>query len=322
MLTLVLSGAANYGAMQAGALEALFEAGFRPEMIVGTSAGALNAIYLASDPTVEGAKRLRAIWKSVQTGQVGRPNLITGIHRLITKQESLFPSEPLAQFFQGNLPVRVETFGDLADVQGIRAYATAVCLETSRLVTFGDHREDRLLDGAMASTAIPPYFPPWKANGYSYVDGGIFAKLPIRTAVERGATQIIALDVRNALGSYKEVNDIISLGTYALSLMSDHQSKEGIDWAKVNGVPLRLIPLFTPSEVSFWDYTQADYLFELGQKTAQQALEADPLKVPAKWKSHLRQGIIRVVDHLLPTPQITPETTVQPPWPGQSKNLG
>ncbi|MEJ2365869.1 MAG: hypothetical protein P8017_14565, partial [Deltaproteobacteria bacterium] len=130
--------------------------------------------------------------------------------------------------------------------------------------------------------------------------------------VERGATQIVALDVRNALGSYKEVNDIISLGTYALSLMSDHQSKEGVDWAKINGVALRLIPLFTPNEVSFWDYSQADYLFELGQKIAQQALETDPLKVPTKWKLHLRQRIISWVDRLLPTPQTTSETIRRP----------
>lgn len=303
MLALVLSGAANYGAMQAGALEALFEAGLRPEMIVGTSAGALNAIYLASDPTLEGTKRLRAIWQSVGPGQVGRPNLITGIHRLITRQESLFLSEPLAQFFQENLPVKVETFGELQDVLGIRTYATAVCLETSRLVSFGDHRQDRLIDGAMASTAIPPYFPPWRVNGYSYIDGGIFAKLPVRSAVERGATEIVAVDVRNAVGSYQEVSDIISLGTYALSLMSDHQSKEGIDWAKINGVALRLLPLATPAEVPFWDYSQASYLFELGRQTARQALEAEPLKVPVKWKSRLRQGIIRLVDRLLPTPQ-------------------
>ena len=303
MLALVLSGAANYGAMQAGALEALFEAGFRPEMIVGTSAGALNAIYLASDPTLEGTKRLRTIWESVGPGQVGKPNLITGIHRLITRQESLFLSDPLARFFQENLPVKVETFGDLEDVLGIRAYATAVCLETSGLISFGDHREDRLIDGAMASTAIPPYFPPWRVNGYSYIDGGIFAKLPVRSAVERGATEIVAVDIRNAIGSYQQIGDIISLGSYALSLMSDHQSKEGIDWAKINGVALRLIPLATPAEVPFWDYSQASYLFELGRQSARQALDAEPLNVPVKWKLRLRQGIIRLIDRLLPTPQ-------------------
>ena len=71
MFAYVLSGGGNYGAMQVGALEVLLAHGPRPQMLVGTSAGALNAAYLATDPTLEGARRLGDAWRGVRLGHVG-----------------------------------------------------------------------------------------------------------------------------------------------------------------------------------------------------------------------------------------------------------
>jgi len=302
MLTLVLSGAANYGALQAGALKALFEAGLRPEMVVGTSAGALNAIHVASDPTTEGIDKLRSIWDSIRPDYVGRTSLLSSLKCLITKQESFFLSEPLAQFFQDHLPHNVETFGELAGINGIRAYAMAVCMETAGLVAFGDRNEDRLVDGAMASTAIPPYFRPWRVNGHRYVDGGILAKLPLKPAVEHGATQIIALDVRTLTGAYQRARDLIGISGYALSLMTDNQTKEGISWTESKHVALRVFPLAVPAEVPFWDYGQAGYLFEFGYQLVEKELENRPLEINLDWKSEVRRNLNKIRQRIPPLP--------------------
>lgn len=311
MLALVLSGAANYGSMQAGALEGLFKAGIKPDMVIGTSAGSLNAIQVASDPTAEGARKLGYIWKGVKSSHVGKPSLISGLHRLITKQTSLFLSQPLAQFFQQHLPPEVETFGQLARLHGVRAYATAVCMETGKLVVFGDRGADRLIDGAMASTAIPPYFPPWQVGKFRYVDGGVVAKLPVRPAVERGATQIIALDVNNALGSAEAASDILGISSYALSLMADHQSKVAIDWVQMQGVELRVIKLRAPEEVPFWDYSQAGYLYEIGRQIVEKELRAKPVQFSHSWRSQIRQGATKFVNRLLSIPLPLSESTKQ-----------
>lgn len=311
MLALVLSGAANYGAMQVGGLEVLFKAGIKPDMIVGTSAGALNAIHVASNPSTRGVRRLRSIWKNVRTSHVGKPNLITGLGRLITRQSSLFLSDPLAKFFQQNLPPNIETFGQLHSMHGIRAYTTAVCMETGKLRVFGDDEEDRLIDGAMASTAIPPYFPPWRVGKYRFVDGGVVAKLPIRSALERGATQIIALDVNNALGSAQKASDLFGISSYAISLMADNQTKEAADRARMLGVELRVIQLLAPPEVKFWDYSQAEFLYDRGRQIVEKALEAEPVHVSSGWKAHIRQGVTRLVNRLLVRPERLSESAQQ-----------
>lgn len=61
----VLSGGGSLGAVQVGMLEALAEAGVRPDLIVGTSAGALNGAWIASRPGAAGADTLRSLWRSV-----------------------------------------------------------------------------------------------------------------------------------------------------------------------------------------------------------------------------------------------------------------
>ena len=76
MRALVMSGAANYGTMQAGALDPIFASGFQPEMVVGTSAGALNAIYIGYDPSLEGVARLQDLWRAAGPKEVGIPTAI------------------------------------------------------------------------------------------------------------------------------------------------------------------------------------------------------------------------------------------------------
>ena len=100
MLALVLSGAGNFGPMQVGALEVLLEQEFHPEIVVGTSAGALNAVYFASDPTLAGMNRLANAWRGVGDDEVGMPSLISGVRRLITRQDGLIDSQLLAEYVQ------------------------------------------------------------------------------------------------------------------------------------------------------------------------------------------------------------------------------
>src|SRR4051812_29395829 len=67
---IVLSGGGSHGAAQAGMLLGLLEAGVRPDLIVGVSVGALHAAAIASDPTVEKARRLTALWETLSARDV------------------------------------------------------------------------------------------------------------------------------------------------------------------------------------------------------------------------------------------------------------
>ena len=147
MKALVISGAANYGTLQAGALDAIFASGFRPEMVVGTSAGALNAIYVAYDPSPEGVERLQDLWRAAGPKQVGSPTAAGVVRRLIRKKDSLVPGDALGAFLGKHLPQGVETFGELREHSGIPAYAVAVNMDTAEL--YGEHGSAAILS-AMA----------------------------------------------------------------------------------------------------------------------------------------------------------------------------
>jgi NTE family protein len=160
MRTLVLSGAGNFGALQAGALEPVLETGFLPELIVGTSAGALNGLLLATDPSPAGARRVQSAWRQVSLREIGTPGLLGSVRRLITQRDSLLPSVPLARFVARSLGLDLETFGQLQARHGIRVRTMAVCMGTGELVAFGNQDKDRLIDGAMSSTAVRLIWPP------------------------------------------------------------------------------------------------------------------------------------------------------------------
>jgi len=277
MIGLALSGGANFGALQAGALEILLETGFRPKIITGTSAGALNAVLLASEPTVEGVKHLQELWKKVGPKEVGKPNVIMSIRRLAAAEESLLPGEPLAEFLRRSLP-KIETFGELEQMAGVKAYTTGVSIEDAELRIFGDRPEDRLIDGCMASCAMAPFLPPWKVDGKRYLDGGVYVKLPILTAIDRGATQVVALHITDFKVRLAQ-KGILAAIQRSVALMSNSMVETEIQQTRRRGVPVRVIRLLVPPGIPLWDYSQADRLIKLGRDIARKSLEEEPLKI-------------------------------------------
>lgn len=301
MLALVLSGAGNFGAIQAGAVEPLLETGFRPDLIVGTSAGALNGLLLASEPTADGARRAQAAWRQVSLREIGTPGLLGSVRRLVTNRDSLVPSVPLARFVARSLGLDLETFGQLHARCGVRARTMAVCVETGTLVAFGDRDDDRLIDGAMSSTAIPPYLPPWRAGGRRYLDGGVRSKLPLLAAIERGATQIVAVNVVGLMGGPESAHGMLGISSYAISLGIDEMTDREIELARRAGIELHLLELHVPPDVTFWDFSHAERLVAAGRQAARTWLEATPLRFRSPWQAAVRvrlAGIGARLEHL------------------------
>jgi NTE family protein len=300
MFTFVMSGGANYGAMQASALKVLLEAGLVPEMAVGTSAGALNSVYIAAYPTVEGMAQLIEGWRTVGEKEVGMPRILTSVRRLITGKSGLIPSEPLADFLNGQFPPGVPTFGQVAQMNSIQAYNVAVCMETGETKVFGDDPEDLLIDGAMSSTAVPPFYPPWKVGDYRYLDGGLVAKLPLMAAIERGATQIVALDIQDAMGSLNTAETMINIVGYSLSIMTEDQTRREIESVQNAGVSLRMIKLKPPSDIDFWDYEEVERLIDIGREQTEAALQEEPIRITPHWQLRIRQTLASTARKLIP----------------------
>ncbi len=288
MKALVLSGAGNFGAMQAGALEVLLKA-FRPQMVVGSSAGALNAIYVALDPSPAGARKLQSVWHDSARLAAGFSNPFVVLRQVVQGADGLVPSEVLAAFLRRHLPDEIKTYEELRAIHGIRVYSMAVDMKRARLVGFGDDPEDSLLDGAMASTAVPPYLPPWVVDGVRYLDGGIFSKLPIWAAIDRGADRVVALDVVGAIATRPSTRGVLGVSGYSVSLMVEAQAGLEVESARQSGIDLRLMRLKAPEDIAYWDYRHPDRLIELGRTKAKDLLAGEPLRWSLGWLRRLRR---------------------------------
>lgn len=277
MFAVVLSGGGNHGALEAGALEVLLGEGLHPGLWVGTSAGGLNAIMMAARPDAEGVKELQNLWRKARPVPQGAAGLITAGRRFAAGKESFFPNEPMADYFRKHLPAGLETFGDLYHRTAVRALTVAVEYPGGSLRIFGEKREDRLIDGAMATSAFPMYFPPWTVGPLRYLDGGMEANLPLRTAVEFGADEILALEVHGEMIMVSG-SGLLDVAGFTLGSVIRQQTADQLEWARHEGVRVHYLVLDAGSTPP-WDFTHADTLIQRGQEAAH-AFLATAGKIP------------------------------------------
>lgn len=182
----VLSGGGPLGALQVGALHALFERDIRPDLAVGTSVGALNATWLAMDPTSAGIAHLESSWRNMKEGDLfpgGR--FKASWARMLVKGNRVFENSGLRRTIENTLgPARFE------DAQ-IPLAVTATELETGAEMLFST---GPVLEPLLASTAMPGIFPPVEVDGRLYIDGGVANNVPIAPAAALGATTIYVMN--------------------------------------------------------------------------------------------------------------------------------
>jgi len=182
----VLSGGGSLGAAQVGALQALLEAGIVPDVVVGCSVGALNAAFVAVDPTLERLTELEHVWRGMSRRTIfpnGRFGVAT---RLAGRRDHLYTPRGLRSVIETCVPVR-----DLADT-AIPVHVVTTDLHTGKSVwwTGGDP-----VEVLAASACLPGLFPPVSLGGSLHVDGGVTCPVPTQRALSLGADRVWVLDV-------------------------------------------------------------------------------------------------------------------------------
>ena len=286
----VLSGGGNRGALQIGALQALLEHGVRPDILVGTSAGALNAAFLASDPTLAGIQRLAKTWERVRKKDVYPSNYGSVLWRLIRNEESLYSNARFQRFLQRYLhALHLERFSDITS--GVRLYLVAARLDTGTAHVFGDDLNDLLLDALMASTALPPFHPPWRCHGTAYVDGGMAADLPVRIAAERGAQEIYALHVTMAPQPSTRLHGVLEISAHALQTLLERQLRCELQMAtELPNVQLHYIPFTAYTGLPLWDFSHTAEMIAEGH-AVMEAYLATMVYPQAAWEHPWRRTI-------------------------------
>ena len=182
----VLGGGGVLGAVQVGMVRALTEAGVRPDLVVGTSVGALNGAVLAASPPDEAADRLDALWRSSDARDVFTAGTVRRLHELSRSGVAAHSAEPLRQL------ARVVLGDRCIEDLPIRFTCCAAWIEGA-----SEHWFDRgpVVDAVLASAAVPGLLPPAVVDGQHYLDGGLVNSIPLGRAVELGADRIFVLHV-------------------------------------------------------------------------------------------------------------------------------
>ena len=183
----VLGGGGVLGAGEVGMLRALLEAGVVPDLVVGTSVGALNGAFLASAPTVATTERLEQVWRELsESGGVFAGSVGERLSTAVRSRTHLHRRGPLRELLATHLPVeRIE------DLQ-VPFQCVAAAVERAAEHWF---TEGPLVDAVLASAAVPGLLAPVRIGEEHYLDGGRVNSIPVSRAVELGATTVWVLQV-------------------------------------------------------------------------------------------------------------------------------
>jgi len=186
LIAFVLGGGGHLGAHEVGMLRALLERGIVPDLVVGTSIGAINGAAVAAEPTLAAAERLAEMWTSFERSDVFGGSLLGRLGTLARTRTHFHDNDGLRRLLTGALPVT--RFEQLA----VRFECVAASIEGASERWF---TEGPLVDAVLASSAVPGILPPVEIGGEHFLDGGIVNSIPVGRAVAQSARTIYVMHV-------------------------------------------------------------------------------------------------------------------------------
>ena len=255
----VLSGGGSLGAVQVGMLQALAAAGIEPDLLIGTSAGGLNATWVGARGTSpQSLDELARVWTGLHRRDVFpfRPLQLLGA--LLGRRRGLFPGEALGDLVEERAGIE-----DLGQARiPVHLLATDLLTGSDVLLSSGPMRE-----AARATAAIPGVLPPVHLDGRWLVDGAIATRAGVSHAVELGATRVVVLPAGVPCAIDEPPRSAIGMAVHALSLLIEQQLVIEVS-QPVEGVDVGLLPPPCPLSVSPGDFSRAAELIEHGRADA------------------------------------------------------
>jgi NTE family protein len=153
-------------------------------------------------------------------------------------------------------------------IENIRLGMVSVDLNSGQTVIYGEDPTQPVLDGLMASIAIPPWFAPVEKDGRFIVDAGAVSNLPIEPAVRLGATEIIALDLNDPASWIGNVRRSNQHADQLIYTVLQRQSYIETAFAEAKGVPVNCVELRSSPAAPLWDFGAYKDLIERGYEIA------------------------------------------------------
>jgi NTE family protein len=252
----VLSGGASLGALQVGMLRAVYERRIAPDVLVGTSAGALNAAFVASRPqTVATANELARVWRCLQRQDIFPISMRTVVGGLCGRFDHLVSDRALRR-----LVARHIEFEDISDA-AIPLHVVAFDLNEGREVLLS---RGPALDMIAATAAIPGVLPPVRIGKRQLIDGGVVNNTPISHAVALGAERIFVFPTQvGPRPVTRAPRGALEAGIRGLTLLTDRR----LEWDIAHysrEAELILLPPSNPVGVQPTDFGHSSLLIRQG----------------------------------------------------------
>jgi NTE family protein len=252
-------------------LQALAERDVHPDLLVGTSAGAVNALWVAQNGmSTHSMAQLAHVWQQLHRRDIFpvRPSHV--VQGLLGRSQALCSSEQLVELVDEHCPL-----ADLRETS-IPVHMVATDLLSGNAVLISDGPPS---DGVRASAAIPGIFPPtWLADRW-LVDGALASPSGVSLAVDLGATEVYVLPAGVPCALPHPPRSAIGVAVHALTLLIEQRLIAEVD-NPPTGARIRLIPPLCPVSVSAADFSHAAELIQRGRRASARWIEEGGLDLP------------------------------------------
>lgn len=267
----VLAGGGSLGAVQVGMLQALTAHGVEPDLLVGTSAGALNAAWVGGHGTTpDSLAALGEVWTRLRRGDVFPVDVPTALRGLLGRSAAVTSPDGLRRLVTEHAGIeRVEQ-------AHLPIHLVAADLLSGETVMISD---GPLVSGVLASAAIPGVFPPVVRDGRHLVDGGVGHHTGITAAVALGATTIYVLPTGSPCALPRPPASAIGTALHALTLLIEQRlAREVAD--RAGAATLKVLPPLCPLSTSALDFSHGAELVARSRQASEEWIAQGGIDLP------------------------------------------
>lgn len=268
----VLTGGGSLGAVQVGMLQALAAHGIRPDLLVGTSAGAMNAAWVAAHGmSRDSLAELAELWAELRRTDVFPIDVRRILRGLLGRSPGVVSSSRLRHLVDSGAGIR-----ELEEAR-VPVHLVATDLLSGCNVTISS---GSLTTGVLASSAIPGIFAPVRREGRHLVDGGVGHRTGVTQAVELGATEVHVLPTGSPCALARPPRSAIGTAVHALSILLEQRLADEV--AAMSGTAtIKALPPLCPLSVSAADFSHGAELVDRGRHAALEWIAQGGLEAPA-----------------------------------------
>lgn len=249
----VLSGGGSLGAVQVGMLQALAEREVHPDLLIGTSVGALNAAYVAGHGTdPQALAGLAALWRGLRREDIFAFDPLRQALAAAGARASLYSGRNLRRLVGANLTYRHLQDADIP----VHLVATDLLSGCEVLMSSGD-----AISAVLASAAIPGVLPPVQRAGRTLIDGSASDNTALSQALALGADEVYVLPTGFACLLSRPPDTALATAMHALTLLIEQRLIEEVASFAGPG-RLAVLPPLCPLRVPSTDFRHAAELIE------------------------------------------------------------